>query len=241
MTTLTDKAAAERERKANIRRGKERLAALDGDVQQTVLEQARIAEEDAREQGDRRASWQFLADALDAEDERMHSAHLDGTAKVPDLDKIAAVAEATVDLDDPASVAAGVEVLATGLVDDLRDKVRAARTGGLTLLEIRQKFNLHPKLVKELLGDLAETGAAKSQEQTARQASRRRPAREVRGDDDRREEKCPACGKWHDARLGDDGDYIKDADYRKGRADCRACYNLRWREGVARRKNTTGK
>jgi hypothetical protein len=210
--TLTDKAAAERERKAKIRQGKERLAALDDVSQRRVQQKAAYLE--THDTG-KKAAWRYLEQALDIHD----------AEQAPD-------AEATIDLDDPASVAAGVDELAEGMLESLRIKVVAARVEDkMTLAEIQQKFNLHPNLVRELLGaELAASGGAK------KAARSRKAAREVRGDGATRQEKCPDCGEFRAAQKHDDGKYDAGADFREGRSDCRACYNRRWREGQARRK-----
>lgn len=62
--TNQEKAAAERERKARIRRAQQHLAELPKDEQDHVVESASEKEAQAREAGSRRASVAFLEDAL---------------------------------------------------------------------------------------------------------------------------------------------------------------------------------
>jgi imidazolonepropionase-like amidohydrolase len=112
------------------------------------------------------------------------------------------------------------------------DAIRQARRTGVTLAELKVTYGLTSTELAAILGDTVPVPA-----KTAAAATRTpRAARDVRGEGGDRQEKCPACGEWHDARVTDTGDYEKAADFRKGRADCRTCYNRRWREGQLARK-----
>lgn len=250
--TKNEKAAAERERKARIKRAHAHLEALPADDRQAVLDSAAEKEGDARDAGSRRAHIAFVEDALvawivggraidagtmtpDAIDALVEevSREVRGDAATEEMraDARHVLAGAT------ATPALAVEEQAAQAVAQERQSLEARavamREKGLTVAEIARELKVGTPAARELCG-LTARGGAKAKAPKA--AGRKRVEREVRGAGADRQEKCPECGEWKPAPQDAAGGYVKAADFREGRGDCRACYNKRWLEGKQRRE-----